>query len=273
MATTPGPGDPSLRYPFPYINPSVFDRSWGRSNYNGLQFLFEKRFSQGLAYTVSYTWSKAIDIGCWGWYQVEGCAVQDPYHFNLDRSVAGFDLTHILTANWTYELPFGRGKALQSGIRPVDFVIGGWQLNGIAEFTTGQPYTMNITGDIANTKNSGYRAGYMRLHQVGNPYPAASDPAKWFDQNAFATPAVYTFGSLGRNTMRSDWIRHADVSVFRQFDITEKKHLEFRAEAFNLTNTPIFVSPISDKSNVNFGKSLSTRFAPRKLQLGLKLVF
>ena len=273
VATTPGPGDPSLRYPFPYINPSTFDRSWGRSNYNGLQMLLEKRYARGAAFSMSYTWSKAIDMGCSGWFQVEGCAVQDPYHFNNDRSVAGFDLTHIMTFTWIYELPFGMGKQFRTGNRAADYVIGGWQANGIAEFTSGQPYTMNITGDIANTKNAGYRNGYERLNQIGDPGVSKRDPALWFNTAAFATPAVYTFGSLGRNTMRSDWIRHADVSVFRQFPIREHQRLELRAEAFNVTNSPIFALPIADKSNVNFGKVLSTRFSPRQLQLGLKIVF
>lgn len=274
VAQTPGPGDPTQRFPFPYINPSTFDRSWGNSSYNGLQAMFEKRFSGGLAYTVSYTWSKTIDEGCSGWFQVEGCSVQNPYNLRADRSVAGFDLTHVLTTNFSYELPFGKGRQFQTGNRVADYIVGQWQVNGLAEFTSGQPYTMNITGDIANTRNSGYRAGYERLNQVGDPSVAHPDPnVMWFNTAAFATPAVYTFGMLGRNTMRSDWIRHGDVSVFRVFPIREKRRVEFRAEAFNVTNTPVFSVPTADKSSVNFGKVTSTRFNPRQLQLGLKIVF
>jgi hypothetical protein len=274
VATTPGPGTPSQRFPYPYINPSTFDRSWGNSSYNGLQALFEKRFSNGLAYTVSYTWSKTLDEGCSGWFQVEGCAVQNPYNLRGDRSVAGFDLTHVFTSNFSYELPFGKGRPLQTRNRVADYIMGPWQFNGIVELTSGQPYTMNITGDIANTQNSGYRAGYERLNEIGDPSLANPDPnVSWFNPAAFARPAVYTFGSLGRNTMRSDWIRHADISLFRMFPITEKRRVEFRAEAYNITNTPVFSLPTSDLSSANFGKITSTRFSPRQLQLGLKVVF
>ena len=115
VALTPGPGDPRTRQPYPYIHPTYYDRSIGRGNYNALQFHFNKRFSSGLAYQVSYTYSKAIDIGSSGWYGVEGQSVQDPYHYNNDRSVSGFDLTHILTVNIVYEVPVGKGKRFSTG--------------------------------------------------------------------------------------------------------------------------------------------------------------
>ncbi|MBM3736920.1 MAG: TonB-dependent receptor [Acidobacteria bacterium] len=274
VSRTPGPGDPRDRFPFPYINPSVFDRSWGTSSYNGLQMLVEKRFARGLAYTISYTWSKSLDAGCSGWFQVEGCWVQDPYNWKADRSVAGFDLTQVLTTNFVYEMPFGKGKLIQTGNRIADYLIGPWQVNGIAEFSSGQPFTMNVSGDIANTRNAGRGGGYMRLHQIGNPKLSNPNPnVAWFNTAAFAIPAPFTFGSLGRNTMRSDWIRKADVSLFRIFPIMEGKRLEFRAEAFNVTNTPVFSVPVADRANVNFGRALGTRFSPRQIQLGLKIVF
>jgi outer membrane receptor protein involved in Fe transport len=279
VARVPGPGNPRDRFPYPYMNPSTFDRSWGRSTYHGLQAHLEKRLLSGFAYTVSYTWSKAIDIGCSGWFQVEGCAVQDPYNLNNDRGPAGFDLTHILVTHWLYELPFGKGKALQTGSGVVDYVIGGWQLNGISTFQTGQPFTPTVRADIANTMNSAHRgasgqfAGYMRLNVVGNHKLANPSPAEWFSRAAFAVPPLYTFGNLGRGRLRADWTRNFDLSVFRQFRIRESARVEFRAEAFNAFNTPVFSVPIEEYLNPNFGRVLGTRLRPRQLQLGLKVVF
>jgi outer membrane receptor protein involved in Fe transport len=278
VARVPGPGDPADRRPFPYMSPSSFDRSWGRSTYNGLQAHLEKRYASGFAYTVAYTWSKAIDIGCSGWFQTEGCAVQDPYNLNNDRGPAGFDLTHIFVANWLYELPFGPRKALKTGSRVANYVIGDWQFNGISTLQSGQPYTVTIRADIANTGNGGYRgvtgtnSGYMRPNVVGDYALPNPSPAAWFDRSAFAVPAQYTFGNLGRNRMRTDWIRRLDLSLFRQFQIGESKRLEFRAEAFNATNTPVFYAPVEEYLNPNFGRVTATR-GQRQLQLGVKVVF
>ena len=110
-ALTPGPGPISPRTPFPHAQQSFFDRSWGRSNYNSFQFLLERKFSKDLAYQISYTWSKSIDIGASGWYGVEGFRVQDPYNPFADRGVSGFDLTHVLAMNYVWQLPFGPGRS------------------------------------------------------------------------------------------------------------------------------------------------------------------
>lgn len=217
---------------------------------------------------------KNLDEGCSGWFQIEGCAVQNPHNLRSDRGVAGFDLTHVFTSNFSYELPFGKGRPLQTRNWVADYIISPGQFKGIVELTSGQKYTMNITGDIANTQDSGYRAGYERRNQIGDPSLANPDPnVSWFNTAAIARPAVYTFGSLSRNTMRSDWIRHADISLFRIFPIRERSRVEFRAEAYNITNAPVFSVPTSDLSNADFGKITSTRLSPRQLQLGLKVVF
>ncbi len=272
-ALTPGAGDHRLRAPFPFIIPTYFDRSWGRSNYHAFQFLLDKKPTgdrSSFGYMVSYTWSKSIDAGCSGWFGVEGCSIQDPYRFNNDRSVSAFDVTHLLTANWVYRLPIGRGKALQTGNRAVDYILGNWQINGIAMLRSGQPYNVNISGDIANTGNA---SGYMRPNLIGVPKLDNPSTDQWFNRAAFATPAAYTFGNFGRNRLRSDWLRNFDLSVFRQFPITESKVLEIRAEAFNTFNTPTFAPPVANMSSPNFGRVLGTANSPRQLQLGAKFLF
>ncbi len=272
-ALTPGPGDNRLRAPFPFILPTTFDRSWGRSNYHALQVLLDKKpfgDRSTFGYMISYTWSKSIDTGCSGWFGVEGCSIQDPYQFNNDRSVSAFDLTHILSVNWNYQIPIGMGARWQTGSRVADYILGGWQLNGIAMLRSGQPYTINISGDIANTGNA---SGYMRPNLVGDPTLSNPGTSQWFNRAAFAAPAAYTFGNLGRNTLRSDWVRNFDLSLFRQFPITESKRFELRVEAFNAFNTPTFAAPVSNMSSPSFGQVLATANSPRQLQLGAKFIF
>jgi hypothetical protein len=113
-AEFPGPGDAATvpsRRPFPYIAPTSYDDSTGNSNHNALQLRLNRTTGQGLTYLIAYTWSKSIDLACSGDYGVEGCELQNAYNPRGDRSVSGFDLTHIFSGSFTYELPFGDGKS------------------------------------------------------------------------------------------------------------------------------------------------------------------
>jgi hypothetical protein len=269
-ALTPGPGDPSLRYPFPYITPTYYDRTWGRSNYNALQVLLDKKLSNGLAYLVSYTWSKAIDIGDSGWYGLEGFSVQNPYAFNNDRGVAGFDVPQLLSVSLSYELPVGPGKRFNPTNRFLSHIVGNWQPNFIASFYSGVPYNLSVDGDIANTGNSGYeRPNYLG----GNANLANPTPLQWFNTSVFAVPAPFTYGNAGRFILRSDGTANVDLSIFRIFPIRESKSLEFRAEMFNAFNTPVYAAPNGDISTSTFGQVTSTANQARQIQLALKLRF
>src|SRR5579871_3440186 len=274
VALTPGPGDPQARSLFPYLTPSWYDKSIGRGNYNALQVSFEKRFSNGLSALASYTWSKSLDIGCSGWYGVEGCSVQDPYHIDRDRSVSGFDLTNIFNLSWVYELPVGPGKLLHTGNRITDLIIGNWQINGIVQYHSGIPYDVGVSGDIANTGNSGSQAyGYERLNLIGNPRSSNPTVEQWLNPAAFAVPAQYTFGNLGRFALRTQGSSNWDVSLFRQLSLKEKYKLELRGEAFNLFNHPVFGVPVTDFNQPNFGAITSTANTERRLQIGGKILF
>jgi hypothetical protein len=131
------------------------------------------------------------------------------------------------------------------------------------------PYTVMVSGDIANTGNTGYE----RLNLVGNPTPANQNPDQWLVRSAFAVPAPYTFGATGRDAFRSDWSKNVDLSLFRQFPITESKSFEFRAEAFNVFNVTVYNPPTADFSSSNFGRVLGINNSPRQLQLGAKIIF
>jgi len=269
-ALTPGPGDPQLRALYPYIGPTFYDRSVGRGNYNALQFLFNKRYSKGLAYQVSYTWSKVIDTGSDGWYGVEGFSVENPYTYNNDRSVAGYDLTHTLSVNVVYELPIGKGKQFSTKNRALDYIIGGWQANTIVQLHSGLPFSVQADGDIANTGNAG---SYERANLIGDPNLSHQTAQAWFNTAAFAIPATYTFGNSGRNILRGPAYGQIDASLFRRFPFMESRAVEFRAEAFNLTNHAILSNPASNISEPNFGVITSTQNAARIIQFGAKIVF
>jgi outer membrane receptor protein involved in Fe transport len=274
-ATTPGPGPIGPRTPFPYITQQApFDRSVGKSSYNALQASLNGRAVHGLTYLISYTWSKALDIGCTGWYGVEGCSTQTPYDLNRDRGPAATDLPHIFSAAWVYELPFGKDR-FGSKSHVLNYLIGGWTLNGILSFSSGQSFDAGADGDIANTGNNSFTTGYgyERANLVGSPYPANKSRQQWLNPAAFQVPAQFTFGDLGRDSLRADWAKNLDLSLFKRFPITEAMRLEFRFEAFNVTNTPVWGLPVNDIRDPHFGQISSTANRARQLQFGMKFYF
>ena len=138
-----------------------------------------------------------------------------------------------------------------------------------AGLRSGNPYNLTVAGDIPNTGNV-----VVRPNVVGDPSASHQTLDQWFNKAAFAAPAQYTFGNLGRNRMRSGAWKNVDLSVFRQFRLwSERRRLELRGEAFNAFNHPIFGVPVSSFSSVNFARILSTANIPRQLQLGAKIIF
>ncbi len=258
----------AARRKYPYIIPTNFDDSTGNSNYHALQATLRKSTSNGLTYLISYTWSKSIDLACSGSFGSEGCQLQDAYHPQNDRSVSGYDLPHILSASAVYELPFGTGRSHHSSNRLVNSSLGGWDINSIVSFSSGTPYTLTVSGDIANTGNT-----FVRPNLVGDPTPAHQSPSQWFNQSAFTTPPAYTFGTFSRNALRTDGYQNLDLSIFKTFTLYRESSLQFRAEAFNATNTAIFAAPGNTVGSPTFGVVSSTSNTPRQLQFALKVQF
>jgi len=266
--------------PYPYISPADFDAAIGKSSYNALQASLNGRAFHGLTYLVSYTWSKTLDLGCTGWYGVEGCSIQNPYTLKNDKGPAGTDVPQIFSAAWVYEVPLGKGHKYSSSNEALNYVVGGWTLNGILSFSSGIPFFVGASGDIAhiaaNTACCALGFGnYERLnYSGGNPYAPNRSPTQWLNTSVFSVPAAGTFGTLGRNTLRSDRFKNLDLSLFKQFPITESKRLEFRFETFNLTNTPVWGVPdVNISDGAKFGTISSTANTARQLQFGLKLYF
>jgi Carboxypeptidase regulatory-like domain len=270
-ALTPGPGDAQPRALYPYSVPTFYDRSVGTGNYNALQVQLDKRYTNGFTYQIAYTWSKS-ETEDDGWFGVEGTVVQDPYNPGASRGLAGTNIPQVFTANGLYELPIGKGKSFSTGNRIGDYILGNWQINSIFTWRNGQDFTVIDGADIANIGNTGYE----RANQVGNPNLSNKTKAEWFNTAAWAIPAQYTYGNGGRNTLQYQrWI-NLDASVIRSFPIPiEQMHFEFRAEAFNLANHPIFGQPGNDLNSPSTFGSVQTNQANlnRILQVSGKIVF
>jgi hypothetical protein len=269
ISTVPGPGDPRLRSPYPYIQPTFYSRSIGSGNYNSLQLQLTRSIYKGLAATVAYTWSKSIDEGCSGFFGTEGCGVQQIYNIRADRSVSAFDVPQNIVATYNYQLPVGRGKMLNVDNRLLDLLVGGWEYSGFIRLNSGQNYTLTFAGDIANIGNSGYE----RPNVVGPLKPANQTYKHWLDASSFATPAQYTYGTMGRNALRAEFYKGWDMSLLKEFPIYDRLHGRFNVDAFNVFNHPIFGIPDTGLNDQNFGKIGYTASGTRVVQLSAKITF
>jgi hypothetical protein len=268
-ALTPGPGDPQSRAPYPYSIPTFYDRSIGNGNYNALQVQLDKRYTSGFSYQIAYTWSKA-EAEDDGWFGVEGTVVQNAYDPGASRGLSGTNVPHVFSANSLYQIPVGQGQRFSTSNRFVDYIIGNWQINNIFTWRNGQNFTITDGNDIANIGQTGYEWA----NQVGDPNTGNKTQARWFNTAAFAVPAQYTFGNVGRNSMQSQrWI-NLDTSIIRSFPFWREKRIEFRAESFNLLNHAIFGAPTHDISSNTFG-AIGTNQANsnRQLQMSGKIIF
>jgi hypothetical protein len=170
-----------------------------------------------------------------------------------------------------YQVPVGRGRRFSTGNSVLDYVLGNWQVNNIFFARSGLPFTPVISSDIANTGNG---LTYETLDVVGNPNLANRSYSQYFNTSAYAAPSGYTFGTAGRNSLRSAGYWNLDTSVFRMFPVGGERQFEFRAEAFNLLNNVVLGTPISDlNTGAQFGTVNSTANTARQLQLALKFLF
>jgi hypothetical protein len=190
--------------------------------------------------------------------------------FKADRANSDYDLTHILALSSVYELPFGQGKRFANSPGWASrLLIGGWQVSGILSLNNGFPFYIIVPFDNANIGG-----GLQRPTLTGPLVPSGfqQTPAHWFDTSNL-TVVPYTFGNLGRNAMRQDGYKDFDLAAAKRFQISERKNLEFRAEAFNFFNHPNFAAPDGNFSDPTFGRVLGMNGSPRDIQFGLKLLF
>ena len=259
----PNSGTRQSRRKYPQFgNGDLFTMS-GRSTYNALQVSLEKRLSSGLTFLSAYTYSNLMnDMNV-----DDETAVQNPLNPQLDYGLGSQDVKHRSVTSFSYALPVGRGMQFLSSIpRPVDLVVGGWRLGGIAQFQTGSPFTPTME---ANPTDTDYAT---RPNRVASGSLANKSIRHYFDVAAFQVPAAGQIGNSGRNILRGPGFDDWDLSLLKDFHFTERLYAEFRAEAFNTFNHPRFYNPTTDIQSPVAGQILKAG-DPRQLQVALKIYF
>ncbi|WP_348267100.1 TonB-dependent receptor [Edaphobacter paludis] len=297
---------------YPALNSITRGEANGIGRYNGLQVFLNSRMAHGLQYTAAYTWSHTMDNsngafttgtnspGNRLFILPTGPDFKDNYG-NSDQ-----DQRNVFVFSALAELPFGRGKRFGSQIPwALDEIIGGWQLNTIASINSGTHFDVS-TGDYFYTSPSGktslVSAGLNNRADLVQPVRYKKSIYEWFDTSSFVRPQVInpngqtsTYirpGTLGRNAMTGPGYRNVDMSLFKKFPITERVAGTFRAEAYNLTNTPAFTNPngnldscggtatavcstsITGVDSGSFGQINGTRIhSERQLQLAFEVMF
>jgi hypothetical protein len=272
----PGPGNVQARRPYPQWGVIKYLIWGGDSTYHSFQSKVEKRFSNGFSFLGSYTFSKCLD----GPGSEEGGSPA-AYLDRLYKGPCNFDVPHNFVTSYVWELPFGDGrKYLSRAPRAANFLIGGWQVQGINTFQSGVPYSVTISTDRANTAVSQMPDAIAAPVVVGNVncwfFTSANPTCRALLPNqadTFALPAQYTYGNSGRNILYNNRLLQLDMSLYKKFRITEFKTVDFRAMAYNLTNTPSFNSPGTSENLATGGQVTSTRNQPRLYEFGLTFSF
>jgi len=267
--------------PFPqFTSVSTDSLLIANSTYHGLQLLAEKRYSNGLQFLATFTWSKSIDDSSQADDNVTWLgsfsSLQDPNKPWLERSLSTFDIPYVTQFSYTYDLPLGRGKALL-GHMPgwADAVIGGWKTNGIWRIADGRPLTFFLADGVAVPTYGG-----QRPMLVGKP---KRNPGDWVDQyfadtstDVFQRTPDFTLGNAPRayGGLRSPWSFTTDLSLAKQFTIREEMNIELRLEARNAFNHPVFGTPDTSVDDPSFGQiSYTSGNGPREVQLAIKFNF
>ena len=260
---TAGSGTIQPRRPFPDVYSTILILlPIGNSVYHSMQLKAESRLARGLGYRIGYTLSKAISDS-----EEFSSGFQNIYNRRYDRGRGNLDARHRFTSNFSYALPFGAGHRLGAswnGI--VDALLGGWQAVGIVTLRSGFPFTPTVPGDPANVGGSN-RPNRLAAGRLDNP-----TLARWYDPAAFAIPERFTFGTSGRNILDGPGLRRADFSIHKNFRVREGHRLQFRAEMFNMTNTPKFQNPVTNVTVQSAGQITGATGA-REIQLALKYSF
>jgi hypothetical protein len=270
--STPGPGAQGPRRPYFIRNPNLVNLSYrtnaGDSKYESLQAHLQKRFSKGFMFDVAYTYSSFLsDVG-----NINGGGngdIQNHFCVACNWGPTPDDYTQVITVNHVWELPFGPGRAyLNFGV--AGHVLGNWNINGIWTANTGGRFTPVLGTNVSNSSGG----GTQRPDRIASGALPSGQRSiyKWFDPSAFVAPAAYTFGNSGTGILTGPGLFSATLGLVRQFAITERYGLNFRAEWFNAFNNVNFNNPNATIGTAQAG-TISGTGPARVVQLALKLEF
>jgi len=263
----------------------------GVNHYNGMSARLEKRFSRGLYVLNSFTWSKSVGDSEQALEQAPGQNIanqQNIRNLGAEMGPSSYDVKLMNVTSVVYQLPFGRNQRFLGKVnRIADLVIGGWELNGINTANTGMPinvfYAPSTANDVTGLPtNSEYRGTSMLRPNITGPLPSLTrnqSIADYFGPPIGSAGSVFTlptsdapFGNLGRNAFRGPGFTQWDLGVNKNFVFTERVHLQFRSEFFNLLNHTNLGVPNQQANSTSFG-SITGTFPARQVQFGMKLAF
>jgi trimeric autotransporter adhesin len=265
-----------LPYPtFGAINYQYSDQSHAR--YESLVAKAQKRMSMGLTFLSTFTWSRNHDAssgGAGNFLNAGAAGPQNPYDMASEYSLSNVDTPLRWSTGFTYELPFGKGKPMLNTNKALDYIVGGWSINAISVYQSGFP--LQITQSTNNNSTFGYTS--QRPSATGTS-PVTSGALEnrldsYINAAAFSTTPQRAFGNISRTLgMRGPGQANWDMSVFKSFTVLEKFKGQFRAEALNAFNTPMFAAPNVSFGSGSFGKITSQVNFSRMMQLGIRLFF
>ncbi len=252
-----------LRRPYPNAGRITAIENQANTSYQALQLKAEWRQSAGLSFLTSYTYGKSIDTP----YSF----IQDPTNRQGSRGLAPQNVANYFVHSMTYQLPFGAGRRWLQSKGIADVVLGGWAMNSIVTARSGFPVNpVNSSNGTGSLTIQGQRPDRIR---DGNLPVEERRVQRWFDTGAFASPPAYRFGNSGMNVIEGPGLFNMDFSLFKNFRIREGMRLQFRAEAFNFTNSISLGAPNATIGTAAAGTITTLSNENRAVQLGLKFLF
>jgi len=268
----PGVGDLQPRRPYPDFNIMAFFTSDDNSFYNSLQMKLTKKFSNGFTFLTSYTYAKSLDDG--GGNENYSEVPQDDNDRRANWGRTSYDARQRLAFSSIWQLPVGYGRRWMNRTGVVNGFLGGWELSGVWSIQSGFPFTVLSSQDFSNTGSTSARPD-RTCSGVGH-----KTVSSWFDASCFNTDALSTalangqprFGNSGRDILDAPGINNLDFALMKDFRLSERFKLQFRAEAFNSVNQAHFGYPVTTVGNPSIGQ-LTSAGDGRDIQFGLKLSF
>jgi hypothetical protein len=261
------------RSPYPNFGRIQLVDNSANANYNAGSVKLTKRFSSGFTVLSSYTFAKSIDES--SGIRVQGQDTlfpQNSYCRRCERSLSAFDTRHRFVTSTLWNLPVGSGRRVNVQNAFANGLAGGWQAGFVWTWQTGFPQTVTIGG----IDRSGAGGLFDRPNSTGvSPYVDSPSPSLWFNKAAYALQPAGTFGNVTRNTLIGPRFFTLDFSAHKEFKMPylEQHVVQFRFEAFNVLNHPVWGAPNSNIQSSGFGTVTGTAVAMRQLQFALKYVF